>query len=597
MYHHNWHLWYQPQPLPPLPPLLVPPHPPLQPLIPVFPPPPPAPPQPLLIPLAPPLPQRLPLPPPPPPPRPAPPPAESVMGDYIVTKTTPMPVHLLGGCNREAQRAHLLADMLESLRQAVSESLHTHMVAVGIELRQTCRLLRELTERAHVHERRVPVALDYVQVLLPCLMRTLTDMWQYIEDKTMPRDTRWRKMYNDLTNEGGMPLHQRFLTYNNFLYLLNQMVAGSPHFDLHALERFQEKILSLRVKMGINKLPARIGPPPEQALVQISARGQTTNHWAKHVYKRSLASRTPLEGKKRESVVHTRNGHASELSYPQGTELLFRSVFDNENVSMSFYLIPTYTSAKTAKRAPFIVGCHYRDGFPKSSKQGVHELCIRKSGGRGLVLTGWDDRKNRPSPWAALAFNTWEEMVLFYCSFLSLKVSSPLMMSLQPDEWKLEGEHKMFQAMIIEDGAEHSLQVLEDSNCGGLRLLTEVSRGDQQYRPIWTAFVTHQCQSSTWLEIISQNVLWVKELQLYVFSTRYREENMRQNKYGAFEIHFKQPAAAARFARCFLPPPSPPASVMHPEDIEERSESRESRLAASVDSTRSGSLPPLHGPP
>lgn len=75
---------------------------------------------------------------------------------------------------------------------------------------------------------------------------------------------------------------------------------------------------------------------------------------------------------------------------------------------MSFYLIPTYTSAKTAKRAPFIVGCHYRDGFPKSSKQGVHELCIRKSGGRGLVLTGWDDRKNRPSPWAALAFNTWE---------------------------------------------------------------------------------------------------------------------------------------------------------------------------------------------
>lgn len=75
---------------------------------------------------------------------------------------------------------------------------------------------------------------------------------------------------------------------------------------------------------------------------------------------------------------------------------------------MSFYLIPTYTSAKTAKRAPFIVGCHYRDGFPKSSKQGVHELCIRKSGGRGLLLTGWDDRKNRPSPWAALAFNTWE---------------------------------------------------------------------------------------------------------------------------------------------------------------------------------------------
>ncbi|TLD13501.1 uncharacterized protein PgNI_03027 [Pyricularia grisea] len=587
MYHHNWQFWYQPQPLPPV---LVQPHPPLQPLIPVFPP--PQPPQPLLIPIAPPPPQRLPLPPPPPPPRPAPLPPQSVMGDYIVTKASP--VHLLGGCNREAQRAHLLADMLESLRQAVPESLHTHMAAVGIELRQTCRLLRELTERSHVHQRRVPVALDYVQVLLPCLMRTLADMWQYIEDKAMSREMRWRKMYSDLTKEGDMPLHQRFLTFNSFLHLLNQMVAGTPFFDLHALNRFQEKILSLRVKMGIKQLPARIGPPPEQALVQISVRGQTTNHWATQVYKQSLASRTPLEGKKRESVVHTRSTHASELSFPPGTELLFRRVFDNENVSMSFYLMPTYNPAKPTKRAPFIVGCHYRDGCPKSSRQGVHELCIKRSGGRGLILTGWDDRKNRPQPWAALAFNTWEELVLFYCSFLSLKVSSPLMMSLQPDEWNLDGEHRMFQAMIIEDGVEHSLQVLEDMNCGGLRLLSEISNGDQQYRPVWTAFVTHQCQSPSWLDIVSQNVVWLREVQLYVFSTRYREENMRRNKYGAFEIHFKQPVAASRFARCLLPPPPPPASVMHPEEIDERSESR---AAPSVDSTRSESLPSLHGPP
>ncbi|TLS27263.1 hypothetical protein PpBr36_05333 [Pyricularia pennisetigena] len=591
MYHPNWQLWYQPQPLPPLPPLLAQPRPPLQPLIPVFPP--PQPPQPLLMPSAPPLPQRLPLP-PRQPPLSAPPTPQSVMGDYIVTKVTPMPVHLLGGCNREAQRAYLLADMLEDLRQAVSESLHTHMAAVGIELRQTCRLLRELTERAHVHERRVPVVLDYIQVLLPCLMRTLTDMWKYLEDRTMPRETRWRKMYNDLTKEGDMPLHQRFLTYNNFLHLLTQMVACSPLFDLHALDRFQEKILSLRVKMGINKPPARIGPPPEQALVQISARGQTTNHWATQVYKRSLASRTPLEGIRRESVVHTRPAHASDLSFPPGTELLFRRVFDNGNVSMSFYLIPTHIPAKPVKRAPYIVGCHYRDGFPKSSRQGVHELCIRKSGGRGLVLTGWDDRKNRPQPWAALAFNTWEEMVLFYCSFLSLKVSSPLMIGLQPDEWKLGGEYTSFQAIIIEDGVEHSLQVLEDANCGGLRLLTEASHGDQKYRPIWTAFVTHQCQSHSWLDIVSQNVVWLRELQLYVFSSRYREENMRQNKYGAFEIHFKQPVAASKFASCLRPPPPPPASVMHPEDIDERSESR---AAPSVDSTRSESLPPLRGPP
>lgn len=51
------------------------------------------------------------------------------------------------------------------------------------------------------------------------------------------------------------------------------------------------------------------------------------------------------------SVVHTRNGHASELSYPQGTELLFRRLdillpffdgcnFHSEN-AWAFFLSPT----------------------------------------------------------------------------------------------------------------------------------------------------------------------------------------------------------------------------------------------------------------
>jgi hypothetical protein len=39
---------------------------------------------------------------------------------------------------------------------------------------------------------------------------------------------------------------------------------------------------------------------------------------------------------------------------------------------------------------------------------------------------------------------------------------------------------------------------------------------------------------------------------LYVFCQKYRQDNMRQNKSGAFEIHFVSDEAAARFKEVFI---------------------------------------------
>jgi hypothetical protein len=38
----------------------------------------------------------------------------------------------------------------------------------------------------------------------------------------------------------------------------------------------------------------------------------------------------------------------------------------------------------------------------------------------------------------------------------------------------------------------------------------------------------------------------------YVFCQKYRQENMRQNKSGAFEIYFASDEAASRFKEVFL---------------------------------------------
>jgi hypothetical protein len=87
-------------------------------------------------------------------------------------------------------------------------------------------LLRDLADRSQVHIARVPVVLDYLNIVLPCLSKTLRDIQTYIDDKTLSRETRWRKMYSKMTEEaGGLPLAQRFGLYNQFLIMLKYLLT------------------------------------------------------------------------------------------------------------------------------------------------------------------------------------------------------------------------------------------------------------------------------------------------------------------------------------------------------------------------------------
>jgi len=47
---------------------------------------------------------------------------------------------------------------------------------------------------------------------------------------------------------------------------------------------------------------------------------------------------------------------------------------------------------------------------------------------------------------------------------------------------------------------------------------------------------------------------------LYVFCQKYRQENMRQNKAGAFEINFVSEEAASRFKEVFVNTMTPESS-------------------------------------
>lgn len=97
------------------------------------------------------------------------------------------------------------------------------------------------------------------------------------------------------------------------------------------------------------------------------------------------------------------------------------------------------------------------------------------------------------------------ELVLMHCTFLALKCRSTLTHNVNPKEFSLSREERLFQAYasmcslclnkhsqnarrISDDGFTHSLLVLRDLDTGGLRLQASVYEDELRKCPIWTAF-------------------------------------------------------------------------------------------------------------
>lgn len=133
---------------------------------------------------------------------------------------------MIDGCCHEAERADRVSSCLQQLRLALPEHLHPHLTAVIDQLQITSQLLRGLADKSQVYLSQAPVMIDYLNVILPCLSRTLRDIMTYYEDKSMNREHRWRAMYHIMSRElEGTSLPARFVMYNQFLGLLDYMLT------------------------------------------------------------------------------------------------------------------------------------------------------------------------------------------------------------------------------------------------------------------------------------------------------------------------------------------------------------------------------------
>ncbi|KAJ0312058.1 hypothetical protein COL516b_001123 [Colletotrichum fioriniae] len=129
---------------------------------------------------------------------------------------------------------------------------------------------------------------------------------------------------------------------------------------------------------------------------------------------------------------------------------------------------------------------------------------------------------------------------------------------MSPREFKLGSESRLFQAQILDDGFKHSLIVYRDLVTQGLRLQASVWDGELKNCPVWTAFVTHQSASPTWLVRKSDHRIWLKDVQLYVFCQQYHQQNQRKGtSAGVFEIDFVSEMGASRFIEELQPQTDP----------------------------------------
>ncbi|KAJ0121751.1 hypothetical protein J7T55_008918 [Diaporthe amygdali] len=472
--------------------------------------------------------------------------------DFLVGAPMPPQSQLLHGCFLEADRADRVAQGLDALRVALAQSFHGHMIPIIEEIRQSGRNLRELADRGHVHASRVPIVTNYLNVVLPCLSKSLRDIATYYDDKTVTRELRWRKMYHEMKKEADMELFQRFLLYNRFLSLLVLLLSREKAQDRTQLELQRARIMTLRERQG---LPAPTQSPVTELIRQEGAMVPLMRerpHWAEQVFAAPLSSRTdmhgPLRSYARGPFIPAGDG---ARHMPDAARVLLRRSFDSDRLGMMIIL-------NAANGGPYFVLRVYDGGAQFFSFRGIHEICVHQAG-NSLRLKRWSHSIQGPKLWAVLGFITWEELVLFHCTFIALKARNNLTVSMDPREYKFYDEKRLFQAQIIDDDYQHSLIVYEDTRTRGMRLHAAVWDGELRACPVWTAFVTHQSASSRWLTRKSKHRVWINEIKLYVFCDKYKEANMRRNKAGAFEIHFvsDEDQAAGRFKEVFYPAPAP----------------------------------------
>lgn len=461
----------------------------------------------------------------------------------------PMGVNMLEGCCHEAERAERVAGSLEQLRQHLSPEMHAPLAGLIGQITSASHNLRDIMDHSQIHMARVPWAIDHLNVILPCLARTLQDIERYYSNTDESRSRRWRRMYHNMGEElPGTSLPNRFVLYNDYLNQLRFLLGRSPNFDPHLLIFLQRRILDLRRARDILP-PTRIDNRPvlpwknSTKLMDIVTR----SHWAESILQREPPTRTRLEGfGSTPSAAFGPWVRFGEPNISPDSKILERWNFNDHQLSVTFILQDDgapYLMIRIINRQSHWLCLH-----------GAHELCISRHDHSTLYLSRWSTSEQRGKRWASLKFDSFERLVLFYNMFICLKLRSPQMVDFHPNELIMRSEIDEFTTYVGEDDrTTYTLTIHRDADSRRRRLQMTLCEGELSGCPIWTAFLPRSSEvprNQLMQRGKSDHVILIKNLQPYVFCDGYSVPTTKSDP-NTYKIFFNNPIEARRFLAHF----------------------------------------------
>ncbi|KAI5800964.1 hypothetical protein FPQ18DRAFT_252597 [Pyronema domesticum] len=260
------------------------------------------------------------------------------------------------------------------------------------------------------------------------------------------------------------------------------------------------------------------GQPTTPPLMRSSAaRTQNQGSWWTQVWN-MVPGNTMMPEAPAESIC---NGeHMANLALAPEEKEIFRMRFDNDLTFRMFHNSLT-------QNANVVITLGGGEGS-WSSRRSLHrfQTCISATklnivrNGPGIHFY------RRQILWATLYFEDFETMTLFFHAFLALRMGAPGTQRLMEYESWMDGEELAFAGRIRAEGRGKEkedlvLRVLRDEEFGTVRLAAAKTGGNGEDVTVWTAFVTHQLAQPGWIRRTKNEVVFLKNIQQFSFSSRF----------------------------------------------------------------------------
>ncbi|KAK8925170.1 hypothetical protein VCV18_005596 [Metarhizium anisopliae] len=318
-------------------------------------------------------------------------------------------VILLKGCYLEAYRSDDIALKLEGLRIALNEPSNSYLADTVKEIASVARRLRELADIAQVNRDCLAYVLDPLNIVLPCLSKSLRDIKTHYDRCSLSKENRWRNMYHCMKDEvNGLSLPDRFKIYYEYATLLRNFLRRLT-FHLYVWRRWLKSVLTTYSE-----------PPLQNTRLKASSVEYSVYEKSEELARRVYFKQVRL------------------FSIQDIPHIDWTRSFDGDKVSLTVFL-------NSQDDCAYLLLRMFKDEKPWFSLRGVHELCIKRCG-NSLRFRRWSMNANNSKIWAKLCFNAWEDIVLMYCTFVSLKARNLRTLQCGPKELALGKEKELFQA-------------------------------------------------------------------------------------------------------------------------------------------------------